>query len=249
MADEQTRPPETALTIALAEYTQLQEARRAVHTESNARFTFFLGVASAATAVSAGLVSAGGATVTTGRAAAAGALGGLVLLLGLAVFARQLEFNDRARRYAVAATAIRTYLVRQAPDLAPYVMMPTLDDSGPFAAQPYRRGWPRDLVSLAGTVGLLNSALLAATVGLLVARAVPAWAAATLGALVLVSCLAAHVAVFRRRLARSAREVGQVIDRRPALAARPAPVDPVATPDPVSPVVTPAPVSPEPAGR
>ncbi|MGN9809017.1 hypothetical protein ACTMSW_06630 [Micromonospora sp. BQ11] len=72
-----------------------------------------------------------------------------MLLLGIAVFARQVELNDRGRRYAVAATTLRTYLTRRAPDLAPYVLLPTLDDSGPFAPEPFRRHWFSDLVGRA----------------------------------------------------------------------------------------------------
>ncbi|MBM0226502.1 MULTISPECIES: hypothetical protein [Micromonospora] len=202
------------LTIALAEYEHLRELSRAVHDQSAARFTFFLAVASAATAVSAGLITTGSPDGWVRPAVLAG-LGVLVLLLGISVFARQVELNDRGRRYAVAATVLRTYLARRAPDLTAYVMMPTLDDHGPFAPEPFRRHWFRDLVSQAGMIALLNSVLLGLAAALAVLAAGPPWLAITVAALVVPGSVAAHLRVIRRRIARSADRVGTVLaDRR-----------------------------------
>lgn len=214
MAEE----PDVPLTIALAEYEHLRELSRAVHDQSAARFTFFLAVASAATAVSAGLITTGTPAGRVRPAVLAG-LGLLVLLLGISVFARQVELNDRGRRYAVAATVLRTYLARRTPELAPFMMMPTLDDPGPFAPEPFRRHWFRDLVSQSGMIALVNSVLVALAAALTVMMtAGPAWSAVTVAAVVLPVSVAVHLRVLRRRVARSADRVGVVLARRTALA-------------------------------
>jgi len=212
---------DTELTIALAEYEHLRELSRTVHDQSTARFTFFLAVASGATAVSAGLI-------TTGRPdgrfvpAVLGGLGLLVLLLGVFVFARQVELNDRGRRYAVAATVLRTYLARRAPALSPFIIMPTLDDPGPFAPEPFHRHWFRDLVSQAGMIALVNSALVGLAGTLAVLLAGPAWLAALVAAVVAPASVAVPLRAIRRRVARSAAHVGTILTTRP-LTSPPAP--------------------------
>lgn len=206
-----------SLTVALAEYEHLREARRAINEQSTARFNFFLVIASAGTAVSAGLVGAGaggGDGFSAARAGTIAAIGALLLLLGVAVFARQVEFNGRSRRYAVAETALRTYLIRRSPDLARYVLMPTLDDAGPFAAEPFRRHWFRDAVGLAGTVGLMNSALVGAGGGLALSAVTPWWLAAVAGVALMLTAVTLHVVYVRRRLATSVAQVGAVLSRR-----------------------------------
>ena len=210
--------PDVPLTVALAEYEHLREPGRSVQDQSAARFTFFLAVASTATAVSAGLLTTGTPAGRSGPVVLVG-LGVLVLLLGIAVFARQVELNDRGRRYAVAATVLRTYLARRADDLAPYLLLPTLDDSGPFAPEPFRRHWFRDLVSQAGMIGLVNSVLAAFAAALVAASTAPAWSGAPAAAVVLPASTALHLRVIRRRVAGSAARVGTVLATRPALAA------------------------------
>ncbi|NES16609.1 MULTISPECIES: hypothetical protein [Micromonospora] len=213
---------DTELTIALAEYEHLRELSRAVHDQSAARFTFFLAVASGATAVSAGLITTGTPPGPVGPAVLAG-LGLLVLLLGVFVFARQVELNDRGRRYAVAATVLRTYLTRRAPELAPFIVMPTLDDPGPFAPEPFRRHWFRDLVSQAGMLALVNSVLVGLAVALAALAADAARLAGPAAALVVAASIAAHLRIIRRRVARSAGQVGAVLDRRSLTVAHPMP--------------------------
>ncbi|GLY20980.1 hypothetical protein [Micromonospora sp. NBRC 101691] len=212
MAEE----PDTPLTIALAEYEHLREASRAIDDQTTARFTFFLTVATAATAVSAGMVTTGTPAGAVRPTLLAG-LGALVLMLGSAVFARQVELNARGRRYAVAATVLRTYLARRAPDLAPYLMMPTLDDPGPFAPEPFRRHWARDLVGQAGTIGLINSVVVAVAAGAGLAAVAPGWLAAAGAVAALAGAVATHLLVVRRRVAQSARLVGEVLARRTTL--------------------------------
>lgn len=205
---------DTELTIALAEYEHLRELSRSVHDQSTARFTFFLAVASGATAVSAGLITTGQPGGRVGPAVLAG-LGLLVLLLGVFVFARQVELNDRGRRYAVAATVLRTYLARRAPGLAPFIIMPTLDDPGPFAPEPFHRHWFRDLVSQAGMIALVNSVLVGLAAALAVLLAGPAWLAALVAAAITPASVAVHLRAIRRRVGRSAAQVGTVLTTRP----------------------------------
>lgn len=237
-----TTERDATLTVALAEYAHLREARRALGEQAAVRFNFFLVVASAGTAVSAALVGAGaraGGRLDAARVGAIVVIAALVLLLGVAVFARQVEFNGRSRRYAVAETTLRTYLTRHSPELAPYLLMPTLDDAGPFAAAPFRRHWARDAVGLAGTAGLVNSALVATGGGVAVGRTAPWWAAVGAGLLLLAAAVTLHVVYVRRRLAASVAEVGEVLRRRGL---------PVLPPLPAAVVVPPPAGAPAPAG-
>ncbi|MFI6759748.1 hypothetical protein ACIBF5_11505 [Micromonospora sp. NPDC050417] len=216
--------PDTALTVALAEYEHLREARRASNDQATARFNFFLVVTSAATAVAGALVTGGGGTATTSAVAGIGAL---VLLLGLTIFVRQVEFTNRARLYAVAIDSIRTYLVRRAPELGPYVVMPTLDDEGVYQGRPPGGPWLRDAVGLSGTIGLVNSALLALATGLGVRHLGAAWwLAVTCGALVLAGGASAHVWYVRHRSRASHTRIRSTVERRHQTAGDPAGVDP-----------------------
>ncbi|MFD0820195.1 hypothetical protein ACFQ0D_18220, partial [Micromonospora zhanjiangensis] len=159
MTDQQ----DVSLTVALAEYEHLREARRANDEMSTARFNFFLVVATGATAVAGGLL--GGAEAGAARTGAVAGLGGLVLLLGLTVFIRQVEFVNRSRLYGIALDSMRTYLARRASDVTPYLLMPTLDDPGADRQRPPGGRWLRDAIGLAGTVGLVNSVLIGAGAG------------------------------------------------------------------------------------
>ena len=81
----------------------------------------------------------------------------------------------------------------------------------PFAPEPFRRHWFRDLVSQAGMIALLNSVLLGLAAALAVLAAGPPWLAVTVAALVVPGSVAAHLRVIRRRIARSADRVGTVL--------------------------------------
>jgi hypothetical protein len=115
-----------ALTVALAEYEAVREMRRGAHEGSAARFNYFLVVASGGTAVVAGLLGSGG--LATARGAAAVAIGAMVLLVGGVVFVRLVHYRVTGLEYNTALDALRTYLVSRAPEVGPYVVMPTLAD-------------------------------------------------------------------------------------------------------------------------
>ncbi|MEV4757878.1 hypothetical protein AB0J86_22560 [Micromonospora sp. NPDC049559] len=219
MAEE----PDVGLTVALAEYEHLREARRGNNDESSARFNFFLVLATAATAVAGGLITGGG----SGAAAVAAVigLGGLVLLLGLTVFVRLVEFRARNRLYAVAIDSVRTYLARRAPDVAPYMIMPTLDAPGVYQGRPPGGGWVYGTISLAGTVCLINSALIGVGTGVAVRHAgAVTWVALTAGLLALAVAVSLQVGYLNLRSRAARRRIQADLD------ARPRPADPVPAP-------------------
>ncbi|HEX5541335.1 MAG TPA: hypothetical protein VFX60_07190 [Micromonospora sp.] len=209
MADD----PDTALTVALAEYEHLREARRTTTDSSAARFNFFLVVASGATAVTAGLI-AGSGTGPANILATIG-IGCLVLLLGLTVFVRQVEFINRAKLLGVATDAIRTYLSRRAPELTPYLLMPTLDTPGVYQARPPGSSWLRDAIGLASTIGLINSAVLAAGGGV-GARAVgvPVWGAVLTAMAVFAVSAIGHLVYIRNRTVTAYARIQAAVDQR-----------------------------------
>jgi hypothetical protein len=213
---------DVALTVALAEYEHLRETRRSSNEQSTARFNFFLVVASGATAVAGGLItSAGPGAASTGAVAG---IGGLVLLLGLTVFIRQVEFVSRSRLYGIAIDSVRTYLARRAPDVAPYLLLPTLDDPGAYQGQPPGGRWLRDTVGLAGTVGLVNSVLIGIGGGWVAhgARAAT-WLAVSVAVLLLAASAAGHVWYVNRRTSRAARRVRATVHERHAATGAPGP--------------------------
>ncbi|MEV0455227.1 hypothetical protein [Catellatospora methionotrophica] len=181
------------LTVALAEYTTILEMRRAVSDQAHNRYNFFLVIATAVAAVSAGLLGSGiDDNVKTGAVAA---LGTLVLLMGPAVFARQLRYTGASQRYGLAEQTLRTYLLSRAPAVAPYVLLPTLDDDGLFpppASSSHQR--LRDAVGLAATIGLVNSALFAMGGGLLAAAGkLPGWAVTIIALALFAVAAAGHL--------------------------------------------------------
>ncbi|RKE07433.1 hypothetical protein [Catellatospora citrea] len=216
------------LTVALAEYTKILEMRRAVSDQAHNRYNFFLVIATAVAAVSAGLL---GSNIDPDvRIGAVAALGTMVLLMGPAVFLRQLRYTAASQRYGIAEQALRTYLVRRAPDVAPFVLLPTLDDDGLFPPPiDRRRQRQRDATGLAFTIALINSALFAAGGGLLAAAAqFSTWAIVVLA----LALFGAAAAVHLWWIARSVRD--NFAERRNLLARRaldlPTPVPPTRQP-------------------
>lgn len=215
--------PDIGLTVALAEYEHLREARKDNNDQSIARFNFFLVVASAATAVAGGLLTSGGAGPA--KTSAVTGIGALVLLLGLTIFVRQVEFTNRARFYAVAIESVRTYLARRAPEVAPYLIMPTLDDRGAYQGRPPGGRWLRDAIGLSGTIGLVNSALLGLGGGVVVARhsGAVAWLAVSCGVLVLAIAATGHVWYIRHRSGTAFARIRANVDgRHPPVSSEPA---------------------------
>ena len=152
-----------ALTIALAEYATLSDLQRSIREQSAARFNFFLVITTAVIAVTASQFTS---RPTRSVVTATAALGILLLVIGISIFFRQVEFSSRGQRYAAAQDAVRTFLIEQAPGLEPYMFMPTLNDRGVIGRTYRTHSWRRDVVSLAGTVALFNSTILLLDVAL-----------------------------------------------------------------------------------
>ncbi|WP_027341172.1 hypothetical protein [Hamadaea tsunoensis] len=170
-AHEPADAPADALTIALTEYGFIAQLQSSMRDQAAARFNFFLAVATAAAAVVAGLLSSG--NISGAGLGAVAALGVLVLVMGISIFVRQVEFTQRGMRYAAAHDAVRTYLVGRAGPAGAYILLPTLHDRGVIGEGYRRLRWRRDIVGLAGTVALINSALAGGGAGLLLGRIAP----------------------------------------------------------------------------
>lgn len=206
------RSDDEALTIALAEYSALSDLQRSMREQSAARFNFFLAVATAVAAVTAGLLSgAGPSGMSLG---AISTLGVLLLVMGVSIFLRQIEFAHRGQRYAAAHDALRTYLSERAPELRPYLFLPTLTDRGVIGSRYRTHGWRRDMVSLAGTVALFNSALLALATGLLVGGEWSGWPPAVSAIAVFAVAMVIQIRYIQRVGRRTHREIDQLIRGR-----------------------------------
>jgi hypothetical protein len=150
------RDSDDDLTIALAEYEHLNELRNQLEQKSSNRFNFFLALTTGTVAVSAALLSqSSGATTAVW---AVGALALMVLIVGFAMFLRQVRFTGRNVRLTAGQIAIRTYLARRAPAVRPYMYLPVEGDRGVFPGG--RISWINQSLGLPGTTALLNSAML-----------------------------------------------------------------------------------------
>jgi hypothetical protein len=138
------------LTIALAEYTHINELRNQLDQKSSNRFNFYLALVTATTAVAAGVLP----NRPDDRATAG--LGAIVLVFGISIFARQVSFTTYSARLTAASNAIRVYLAGRAPELKPHMLLPIGADRGAFPARLSPFG------GFAGAIGILNSAVLAA---------------------------------------------------------------------------------------
>jgi hypothetical protein len=150
-----------SLTVALAEYAELSELRRRADQGSAARFNYFTAVAAAGAAIASALIASSDKNPAA-QLAGAVAIGAMLLLLGVMSFVRLVNYRLSRAEYTAAMAALRSYFVHRAPDVGPFIVLPTGDYSvrprrGPLA----KPSW----VDLAMTVGFINSALLAAAVG------------------------------------------------------------------------------------
>jgi hypothetical protein len=111
--------------------------------------------------------------------------------------------------------------------------MPTLDDPGVYQGRPPGGRWLHGAISLAGTVGLVNSALIAVGAGMgLRLAGTPMWVAVPSGVLVLAGAAIGHVGYVRRRTSVAAARIRAMVDQRhpsggPVPAPRPAETSPI----------------------
>lgn len=154
--------PDDDLTIALAEYAHLNELRNQLEQKSTNRFNFYLALTTGSIAVSAALLTQSPDASTTRWAVSA--LGATVLVVGLAMFLRQVRFTGRNVRLTAAQIALRTYLATRAPAVRPYMYLPVAQERGVFPGG--KMSWINQSLGLPGTTALINSGLLALGIGL-----------------------------------------------------------------------------------
>ena len=129
-------------------------------------------------------------------------LGVMVVIVGLAMFLRQVRFTGRNVRLTAAQIAMRTYLARRAPAVRPFMYLPVEDDRGVFPGG--KMSWINQSLGLPGTTALINSALVALIVGL--ALGGTPWSIIP-AALVFLVFLTAQVAYVGRARAAWARDI------------------------------------------
>jgi hypothetical protein len=146
------------LTVALAEYAHISELRSRLDQKSSTRFSFFLALSTAVTAIVAGMMTQ--LPNESAILAVSAVLGFMLLVFGYAIFLRQVAFASYSRRLTAAQTAIRAYLAKRAPGLRPYMLLPIGSDRGAFPDRQSPMG------GFAGAIAILNSAILALVIGL-----------------------------------------------------------------------------------
>ncbi len=160
------------ISIMTTEHYNLQSGRAMTISDANGRASLFLG------SVSTSLV----ALAFVGQITRAGAsLGpaffvfGLVLFpslvfLGLVTFERVLQSGTEDIVYARGINRIRHLYQEYAPEMRPYFVLSSYDDNvGVMSNLAMRFGWVQIFLSTAGMIAVINSVLVGAFVGLLLA--------------------------------------------------------------------------------
>jgi hypothetical protein len=181
-----------AVSFATTEHFNLQTARSSTIAETNGRASVFLG------AVSAGLI----AFAFAGQASRTALyVFGLVLFpvlafVGITTFSRALEASIADTLYMLRINRLRHFYLARAPQLTGYLSppAPTDDLARLLRDEGYRPGRLRMLVSIPGTISVVNGVLLGATVGLAVAALTDdnLWLGTTSGLVVLAVAVMAH---------------------------------------------------------
>jgi hypothetical protein len=160
-------PSPAALSFITTEHFNLATARGNATMETNGRASLFL------SSVSAGLVAFAFAGQVSRSALYTF---GLVLFpvlffLGLTSFSRALQASVADTLYVLRINRVRRYYLEHAPELAGYLAPAAPgDDLGDLLRQEgYRPGLFQTLLSVPGTISVLNGVLLGAAVGLAVA--------------------------------------------------------------------------------
>jgi hypothetical protein len=194
-----------AATILATEHWSLLGSRSLIWNEAMSRTSIFLTVLSAsiiALALAADATGFGPRTTTLALV-----LLPVVLLLGLATYARLVQINSEEVRTVLAMNRLRNAYLTMAPGLEPYLSTGHYDDERGVAAS-YLMAGPRDLrpwahflVTTPTIVATVDAALAAAVV-VLVVQAVDAStaAAAAAGAVAFAGVLGALVPMQRRNL-------------------------------------------------
>lgn len=154
------------VTLITTEHYNLQTGRSMTVADANGRSTLFIG------AVSGALI----AIAFTGQVSRMGTaffVFSLVLLpslflMGLITFERVLQSGIEDLTYARGITRIRHLYLESAPQLQPYFMLATDDDSRrPMLKVGLHPSWWQVFLTTAGMIAIINSVLVGVFVGLL----------------------------------------------------------------------------------
>jgi hypothetical protein len=169
-----TTPSGAAVTFATTEHFTLQTARASTVSEAGARAVGFLAV------LSSSLIALGfiGQMSRLGTAFYAFALVLLpaVAVIGLITFERLLQLTNEDIAFARRIARVREFYVQAAPEVAPYLTVLRASGAGP---EPTRR---QLLLTMAGMVAFVNSAIVGSAVGILITAATERNLAAALSA-------------------------------------------------------------------
>jgi hypothetical protein len=192
MAEDEDEATAAAVSFVTTEHFILQTARGSTTFEAGGRASLFLG------AVSAGLV----AFAFAGQASRTALyVFGLVLFpvlffLGVTTFIRALEASIADTLYLLRINRLRRFYFDHAPQLSNYLAPPRAnDDVGALLRdEGYRPGRLRTLLSIPGSISVVNGVLLGATAGLAVAALTDdnLWLGTIAGLAVLIVTVAAH---------------------------------------------------------
>jgi hypothetical protein len=184
--------PSAMVAILTTEHFTLQTARGTTTSEANGRASVYLG------AVSAGLVAFAFAGQTSH---AAMYTLGLVLFpvlsfLGITTYARVLEASIDDTLFMRRINRIRRFYIDAVPLLADYVAPAAASDDvqAVLATERFRPGQWQLLLSIVGSIAVINSVLVGATIGLAVAALSgdELWAAVPAGVVAFAAVLFLH---------------------------------------------------------
>jgi hypothetical protein len=152
------------VSFATTEHFNLQSARAATISETIGRASIFLGT------VSAGLVALAfaGQTSRTALYTFGLVLFPVLVVLGLTTFDRTLQTSIDDTVYIQRINRLRRFYVEKAPELADYVMLPAPTDAkvDVLGREGFRAKRWQTLLSVPGTIGVINSVLVGVTGGL-----------------------------------------------------------------------------------
>jgi hypothetical protein len=173
--DAASEPSASAVSFITTEHFTLQGARSATIAESTGRASMFLA------SVAGGLI-AFGLVATATKVGGAFFAFGLVLLptlafVGLVTFERTLQSGIEDLGYARRIARLRAYYFDKAPELAPYLLS-ARPDQRLFGEGLSRGYYAQGFRTVAGMVGVITAVLAGSEVGLAVATAFDAPAAA-----------------------------------------------------------------------
>jgi hypothetical protein len=180
------------VSIMTTEHYNLQSGRAMTTAEANGRASLFVG------AVSSGLV----ALALVGQLSHLGTaffVFSLVMLptlfvMGLITFERVLQAGKADLVYARGINRIRHLYLEYAPQMQPYFILSTHDDSEEtLRHEAMHPSWVQSFLTIAGMIGMINSVLSGSFAGvLLMLLSLPLWVCTTVGGIVFLASVTLH---------------------------------------------------------